>query len=137
MIIAICGSLIFHKDMRRVQHELEALGHTPLVPKSLDLIETKGFHKPTTVKERLAAEKKYDFIREHFKKIERADGIVVVNPPHHDIDGYVGGNTFLEMGIAFYLGKKIFLMYPIPRMGYELEMAAMLPVVLNGDLSRI
>ena len=137
MTIAVCGSLVFHKEMREVQKLLEALGHTVYVPKSLDLIEQQGFVKPSTVEERLAAEAKYDFIREHFKKIEKSDCVLVVNPRHHNIDGYIGGNTFLEIGIAFYLGKKIFLMYPIPRMGYELEIAAMLPIVLNGDLSRI
>lgn len=123
--------------MRVVQHALEALGHTALVPKSLDLIETQHFQKPVTVAQRLAAEEKYDFIREHFKKIERSDAVLVVNPTHHDIPGYIGGNTFLEMGIAFYLEKKIFLMHSIPSMGYELEIAAMRPIVLDGDISRI
>lgn len=137
MIIAICGSLTFHKDMRDVQHSLEVLGHTALAPKSLDLIESAHFKKPVTVDKRLAAEKKYDFIREHFKKIEQADAILVVNPPYHDIDGYIGGNTFLEMGIAFYLKKKIYLLNSVPAMGYELEIAAMHPIVLEGDLSRI
>ena len=137
MTIAVCGSLVFHKEMREIQKLLEALGHTVYVPKSLDLIEQQGFVKPTTVEERLAAEAKYDFIREHFKKIEESDCVLVVNPRHHDIDGYIGGNTFLEIGIAFYLGKKIYLQYAIPKMGYELELAAMHPIVLHGDLSKI
>ena len=137
MTIAVCGSLVFHKEMRAVQKLLESAGHTVFVPKSLDLIEQQGFQKPVTVEERLAAEAKYDFIREHFKKIEKADGVLVVNPRHHDIDGYIGGNTFLEIGIAFYLGKKIYLQYGIPKMGYELELASMHPIVLSGDLSKI
>ena len=137
MTIAVCGSLVFHKEMRLVQAQLEALGHKVFVPKSLDLIEQQGFVKPKTVKERLVAEAKYDFIREHFKKIEKADGVLVVNPTHHDIDGYIGGNTFLEIGIAFYLGKKIYFQFDIPKMGYELELASMHPIVIRGDLSKI
>lgn len=137
MTIAVCGSLVFHKEMREVQKQLEMLGHSVFVPKSLDLIEQQGFIKSKTVEERLAAEAKYDFIREHFKKIEKADSVLVVNLPHHDIDGYIGGNTFLEVGIAFYLGKRIYFLYGIPKMGYELELAAMHPSVLNGDLSKI
>ncbi|MEK7533081.1 MAG: hypothetical protein AAB542_01490 [Patescibacteria group bacterium] len=137
MTIAICGSLSFHRDMRRIQRALETLGHKTIVPKSLRLIESEGFQKPRTVSERLAAEAKYDFIREHFRNIEQSDVILVVNPKHHKIAGYIGGNTFLEMGIAFYLGKTIYLLNPIPRMDYELELAAMHPVVLSGDLTRI
>ncbi len=137
MTIAVCGSLVFHKEMRVVQKQLEDLGHSVFVPKSLDLIEQQGFVKPKTVEERLAAEAKYDFIREHFKKIEKVDSVLVVNPRHHDIDGYIGGNTFLEIGIAFYLGKKIFFLYDIPKMGYELELASMHPITLGGDLSKI
>lgn len=137
MTIAVCGSLVFHKEMRVAQKQLEALGHSVFVPKSLDLIEQQGFVKPKTVEERLAAEAKYDFIREHFKKIEKSDCVLVINPRHHDTDGYIGGNTFLEIGIAFYLGKKIYLQYTIPKMGYELELASMHPIVLDGDLSKI
>ncbi len=137
MTIAICGSLTFHREMRDAEHLLVTLGHAVFVPKSLTLIERDGFKKPKTVPERLAAEAKYDFIREHFQKIEQSDAILVVNPTHHGIAGYIGGNTFLEMGVAFYLRKKIYLLNPIPVMDYELELAAMRPVVLSGDLSRL
>jgi len=137
MIIVICGSLQFYQEMRRVELELKKLGHKVLVPKSLDLIEKKGFVKPKTVKERLAAEAKHDFISEHFKKIKKSDAILVVNPPKKGIKGYIGGNTFLEMGVAFYLKKKIYLLYPVPKMDYELELHAMRPIVLRGDLSRL
>ena len=41
------------------------------------------------------------------------------------------------MGHAFGLGKKIFVLYPLPVMDYESEMHAMQPVVLNGDLKII
>ena len=137
MTIAICGSLTFHTDMRRVQETLTNLGHKAIVPKSLSLIEHEGFRKPKTVSERLKAEAKYDFIREHFRAIESSDAILVVNSAHHGISGYIGGNTFLEMGIAFYLRKTIYLLNPVPSMDYELELAAMHPVVLNGDLARM
>ncbi len=137
MTIAVCGSLTFHAEMRDVQRALERLGHAVLVPKSLDLIDRGEFKKPETVKERLAAERKYDFIREHFRHIQSADAVIVVNPEKHGIDGYVGGNSFLEMGLAFHLGKPIYLLYGIPHMDYELEIAAMHPVVIHGDLTRI
>jgi hypothetical protein len=41
------------------------------------------------------------------------------------------------MGHAFGLGKKIYLLSPIPDMDYKVEMHAMQPIVLNGDLEKI
>src|SRR5260221_13535779 len=108
MNIALCGSLQFHKEMRGIQKSLESMGHTVFVPKSFDLIEHKGFVKPKTVKQRLAAEAKYDFIREHFKKIEQSDAVLVANFDKKGIRGYIGGNTLLEIWIALYLGTTIY-----------------------------
>ncbi len=137
MKIAICGSITFHKEMREVQRALEERGHTVLVPKSLSLIERKGFRKPKTVKERLAAEKKYNFLDEHFHKIELSDAVLVVNPVKKNIPGYIGGNTFLEMGVAYFLKKPIYVLYPLPEMDYALELAAMRPVILRGNFSKL
>jgi hypothetical protein len=137
MTIAICGSLTFYKAIRDTQKQLAALGHRGLVPKSIRLMEEEGYQKPKTVVERLKAEATYHFISEHFRKVERSDAILIVNPKNHGIAGYIGGNTFLEMGVAYYLGKKIYVMNPLPHMGYELELASMHPIILNGDLSKI
>ena len=123
--------------MLAVQKQLQILGHKAVVPKSLKLMVHHGFTKPKTVSERLKAEAEHDFIREHFKKIEQCETVLVVNPDKNGVKGYIGGNTFLEMGIAFYLGKKIYLLYDIPKMEYELELQAMRPIVLGGDLSRL
>ena len=135
MKISICGSITHHKEMREAQKRLLSFGHVVLVPDSLDLIEQKGFKKPETVEERLAAEANYNFIGEHFQKIAASDGVFVVNVIKNGVEGYVGGNTFLEMGLAFYLQKKIFLLNPIPKVSYELELHAMHPIVVYNDYS--
>lgn len=138
MTIALCGSLHFYEEMRVLEKQLNSMGHRVFVPKSFDFIERKEFSKPKTIEERLLAEKKFDFIREHFRQIEQADAILVANYDKKEIAGYVGGNTFLEMGIAFYLGKKIYFLNPVPDMEYsKLEMHAMKPIILDGDLSKI
>lgn len=138
MTIAICGSLHFYKEMRLLEKQLNSMGHRVFVPKSFDFIEREEFSKPKTIEERLRAEKKFDFIREHFRQIEQSDAILVANYDKDGMRGYVGGNTFLEMGIAFYLGKKIYFLNPIPDMECsKLEMRAMKPIILNGDLSSL
>jgi diphthamide synthase subunit DPH2 len=137
MKISICGSLSHHKEMREAQKKLLSFGHEVFVPDSLDLIEQEGFKKPETVEERMAAEAKYNFIGEHFQKIATSDAILVVNVTKNGIEGYIGGNTFLEMGVSFYLKKNIFLLNPIPKVSYELELHAMHPTVLLGDYLHI
>ena len=53
------------------------------------------------------------------------------------IPNYIGGNTFLEMGFAHVLNKKVFLLNNIPAMPYDDEIKDMQPIVLNGDLLKI
>ena len=136
MIITICGSMQFHEEMSQIQLTLEDTGHTVYVPEELDNIEHNESYMVTD-EQRISAKIEYNFIKEHFKKIEKADAILILNYEKKGIAGYIGGNTFLEMGYAFGLGKKIFLLNPIPSMDYLTEMHAMQPTVLNGDLSLI
>lgn len=91
-------------------------------------------------KERLKLEQKdeQDAIREHCGTIERCDATLVLNYEKHGIPGYIGGNTFLEMGFAYILHKPIYLLNPIPKMPYyETEIIAMKPHILHGDLTQL
>ena len=136
MIIAICGSMQFHQEMREIKKILEGMGHIVSVPMG-DYegipVEARGLPK----EELIAAKIEYDFIRKNFKNIEQADAVLVLNYPKKSIEGYIGGNTFLETGYGFGLGKKIFALFPLPVMEYEAEMHAMQPIILNGDLGKI
>jgi len=137
MKISICGSMMFYIQMREAQEVLEKFGHEVIVPMGTDddpPIESR----PGITKEQLVAAKiEYDFIRRHFRNIESSDAILILNYPKDGIEGYIGGNTFLEMGYAFGLNKKIFTLYAIPEMQYAAEMHAMQPVVLDGDVTKI
>ncbi len=128
--------MFFQQQMKEAQTELEKLGFTIFVPEELvDGSTNESFLVKD--EDKINAKIEYDFIREHFKKVEMADSILILNYPKKGIDGYIGGNTFLEMGYAFGLGKKIFLLYPIPKMDYFTEMSAIQPIVLNGNLNLI
>lgn len=137
MTITICGSMKFHQKMRETRDALESQGHAVLLPKSIDFMDSAGYVHPVEDEERITAKIEHDFIRAHFAKVQEADAILILNYDKKGIANYIGGNTFLEMGLAFWLGKKIFLLHPIPDTDYKTEMHAMQPVVLNGDLSRI
>jgi len=56
------------------------------------------------------------------------------------IKGYVGGATLMEIGLAQYLGKKIFLLYPPPKIEdqrHSIEIQLAKPMILEGNLDLI
>ena len=126
----------FHRQMAEAQKELEVRGFSVLVPTELGNEKTNESFMSSD-EDKISTKIEYDFIREHFRKIEKSDAILVLNYEKKEIAGYIGGNTFLEVGYAFGLGKKIYLLYPVPKMDYSVEMHAMKPVVLNGDLATL
>jgi nucleoside 2-deoxyribosyltransferase len=130
--------MTFYQEMKAAKEGLEVLGHEVLVPVEVERgrVPIESLSK-TTDEEKINVKIEYDFIREHFKKIEQSDVILVLNYEKNGIAGYIGGNTFLEMGYAFGLGKKIFVMNPVPEMNYSVEMHAMKPIVIDGDVTKI
>lgn len=136
MTITICGSMQFHQEMSVVKGQLEELGFKVHTPVELDNLAHNETYMSSD-EQKITTKIEYDFIREHFRKIEVSDAILVLNYDKKKIDGYIGGNTFLEMGFAFGRGKKIFLLNPVPKMDYFTEMHAMQPIVINGDLLKI
>lgn len=136
MIITICGSMQFHQEMLEYKKKLEMFHHTVFVPKGVYDVTKNESYKDTD-EEKVLIKVEYDVIRDHFKFIHQSDAILVLNFDKKGIAGYIGGNTFLEMGLAFWLGKKIYLLHPVPQMDYLTEMHALQPIVLDGDLAKI
>lgn len=135
MKIALCHSMHFAEEAKRIADELKNLGHTPYM--SVDVNEYTG--KNDEEKEATKLRFKYDtsILKDYFDVIAGADAILVLNYERHSILHYIGGNTLIEMGIAHYLGKKIFLMNPIPDITYyKTEIVAMKPMVIDGDLGK-
>jgi len=136
MKIAICSSVTFSKEVMEIKKELEKIGHEVTTPHNFHLYANGAF-TPETRKESTENKMKDDLIRGYFKTIGESDAILAINKDKHDIKNYIGGNTFLEIGFAHVLNKKIFLLNPIPDMSYADEILAMEHIVLNNDLSKI
>ncbi len=142
MIITICSSLYFSKEIGEVAEKLRELGHEVFVPSTaeqilsgqIDVFDIKKEKESSSAADRVI---KNNAIIRHYKKIERSEAILVLNYEKKGIKNYIGGNVFLEIGFAFILNKKIFLLNPIPELNYSDEIIAMQPVVLNGDLNNI
>jgi nucleoside 2-deoxyribosyltransferase len=132
MTITICGSLKFHDDMVAIQKKLEKQDHLVLMPVKAAGVDYWSDDNTSRVK----AKKGLELISEHFRKIEKSDAVLIVNITKGDIKNYVGANTFLELGYAHYLQKKIYFLNPIPDQVYILdEVQTIDPVILNDDLS--
>ena len=78
-----------------------------------------------------------DLIKRHYNLVKEADAILVLNEEKKGIKNYIGGNTFLEIGFAHILDKKIYLLNPIPEIAYSDEIKAVSPIILYGDLTKI
>lgn len=142
MKITICSSLSFAKEIGEVAQQLRELGHEVFVPSTAEQVLSGQIDVFDIEKEKesgLASDRtiKNNAIIRHYKKIGKSKAILVLNYDKKDIKNYVGGNTFLEIGFAFVLNKKIFLLNPIPQVNYSDEIIAMQPTILNGDLSNI
>ena len=130
-IITICGSMRLKDNMFAVGKKLEQRGFTVLLP---NLDEVSDYAELSEVEQ---VSRKNRLIKEHLEKIRLADAVLIVNERAKEIDGYIGANSFLEIGFAFCLGKKIFLFRNIPSQPNSVEIAGMLPEILEGDLDKL
>ena len=146
MKITICGSIAFQDEVLSVKEKLEKLGHEiklwPLELKNEkgQLISAKEYYqirRIATEDEKWVWDRKAEAVLEHFNKVAWSDAILVANYDKNNIKGYIGGNTLMEMGLAFYLNKKIYLLNPIPEIAYKEEILGLKPIILNNDFNKI
>ncbi|MFH0792092.1 MAG: hypothetical protein V1905_02665 [bacterium] len=136
MKIVICGSMRLSKRMLGIKEELTKLGHLVIVPRHTEeyaTLNTSDNIHNESVKNKI----NYDLIRQYFSEIEKNDAVLIVNDSLKGIPNYIGGNSFLEIGFAHILNKKVYLLNPIPEMPYSDEIIAMQPIILNGDITKL
>ena len=153
MKITICGSIAFYSEMEKLKETLTVIGHEVLIPflnneapKEMGggkkiyfgkYIEDSGGtdafpagHELWDLKEKA--------IGDHYEKIENSEAILVANYEKRGVAGYIGGNTLIEIGLAFYLRKPIYILNPISsELSYKQEILGMKPIFLNGDVNII
>lgn len=135
MKIGVAGSMQFIEQMLEVRDGLIKLGHDAFLNNMV--MEFVG--KTPEERDRINVEQKgkYDIVREFWRLMQGADAIIVCNYDKRGVSNYIGGNTFLEMGFCYVLNQKLFLLNPIPEVGYKTEIEAMKPTVINNDLSKV
>lgn len=136
MKIILCGSMSAHQEMLDAKRKLEANGHIVEMP-NLDNLGNELDENGNSM-ETAHIKIKDDLIRGYFYKIKNSDAVLAINSNKNNIVGYIGGNTFLELGFGYALNKKIYLLNQYTnKIPYYDEIDAMQPIILNGDIGKI
>jgi len=144
--VTLCGSIAFFDEMVEVKKKLEKRGFVVKMPpnelkgENGEIITAKKYYELRKSSGEKAAwiwERKAEAIDWHYQKVDWADIILVLNYDKRGIENYIGANTLMEMGLAFFLKKVIYLLNKVPEIGSREEILGMKPIILNGDLSRI
>jgi hypothetical protein len=149
MTITICSSVQFSPQIIVTKAALEQCGHVVNIPYITEQIQRGSITIADYLARRrdeggdlsIRSEHPVDAILRYWELISASDAILVLNLTKNGIDGYIGGNTLMEMGFAYGYRKKIFLLNSVParseRMHYVDEIVSMGPVIIDGDLARI
>lgn len=127
MKIAISGNLYMLPDILEIQEELEEKNHSVVA-----IYEYVDQLTHSTEKKKEKDRKTF------FQKMKFCDALLVINKSlKAGKKNYISGSSFLEMGFAHALGKKIYLLQDIPEVSFRDEILAMKPVLLHGNLNKI
>ena len=117
--VTICSSANFYRHVLDIQEELKSLGYDVIVPQTALRMKQSGdfdaSHYKTWFGNADDYNKKAKLMTDHFNEVSRGDITLVINNEKHGAPNYIGGNVLMEMAIAFYLGKPIYLYNEIGR----------------------
>ncbi len=141
-IITICASSAFYKHVNEIADKLEEQGYKTIVPHNAAIMrKTKNYDvKPlkTWYDNPEDFTSKQQFMDMHFKEVEKADAILVINDDKPGKPDYIGPNGLMEMALAYYLKKLIYVLNAVKKdnLVFE-EVYGMGCTILDGDVSKI
>lgn len=140
--ITICSSASFYKQAVDIEEQLTKRGYTVLLPITATRMKASGdfdvSHVKTWYEDANDYHKKAELMRGHFAKVAQGDAILVLNYEKHGVQNYIGGNVLMEMSLAFWLKKPIFILNEYPEgSAFEEEIKGMEPMLLHGDLAAL
>jgi hypothetical protein len=148
-LIVIIGSMIFMDKMNEVKERVMQLGFDVIAPSLtqeeieigadtfMDYVDSQGGLEKCQPENPIWVIK-YEGMRQYFQYIEKADAVLVCNFDKGENTNRIGENTFIEMAVAFYLKKKLYILQKPPYQSEKIEeVLGMRPVFLDGDLSGV
>jgi len=129
------SSMSFPKEILRAKEYLENNNHfVSIPPNTHECLEGKAV--ATGLDYRI----KHKLLRKCFERIKDHDAILVLNHEKNGTKGYVGSASLMEIGVAFFLKKKVFLLNDLPSvdiMKSTDEILQTKPIILKGNLDLI
>lgn len=136
MKVGVIGSMQHTEKMIALRDELNKLGHNAFVTTLAEPFIGKTDNEKEKIK--IWQKRNKDAIREFWNLMQGADAVLVANYDKNGEKNYIGGNTFLEIGFAYVLNQKIFILNQIPDIKYyKTEIVAMKPTIVDGNLKLI
>lgn len=140
--LGVCSSASFYSKVIALSYDLEDLGVNVILPKTAAKMKMEGREndeaKTDWSKTTVGYHGKAQLIREHFDEIAESDAILVTNYEKHGKANYIGPNVLMEMAIAFYLKKPIYVLNGEPENSSLIdEILGLEPTFLNGDISKL
>jgi hypothetical protein len=138
-IITVCSSASFYRQAVDIKDQLEKTGYKVIIPSNAERMKKTGdyevSHYKTWFGDKDDYHKKTALMQDHFAEVAKSDMILVLNYKKHGLENYIGGNVLMEMALAFYLNKPIFILNEIPdESAFLEEIIGLNPIVLHGKL---
>lgn len=130
MKILIHASLDHKEAMVNAKKYIETNSmHTVILPdlkRYQDIRDVDGDDETfTKIKNRLT--------KENLRNVDSCDLLLIINETHRGVNNYIGGNSFMEMVVAFYLHKPILLLNDIPEgLPYTEEIKSLYPKIARS-----
>lgn len=129
----------FAKEMKAAKETLGKMGHEVQVPYG-----TEDHVKDGKFVDDLDRNKAYcleeDVMRKCFEQVAESDAVLVLNNRRNNIDGYIGVSALMELGIAYFLRKKLYILNAIPsheEHRWAHEVSIIQPTILHGKLENL
>lgn len=140
--IVICSSANFYQHAVEIADKLEKFGFDVVLPESAKKMRRLGNYDVKVsriwVDDPTKFAEKTRLMEGHFKEVADGDAVLTINDEKNGIKGYIGANVLMEMGLAFYLGKPIYVLNPVGAdLPFYEEVKAMNCAIVDGKLERI
>lgn len=136
--IFLCSSMNFYRELVEIEKKLVARGFKVNIPVSAQTMKKNNDFEVLHFKGVFTHKQKAGFIHKNFKKISEGDAILVINGEKNGIKGYIGVNVLMEIGLAFFFKKRIYIWNPILNdASYKEELHAFDVKIINQRLEKI
>jgi hypothetical protein len=135
MKISIVSSMDFAEKIIEIKRNLEKLNHHICIPPdTYECLDNPNLNMDLDF---LIQE---DLLMKCFNRVCDNEAILVLNYQKGNIKGYVGGASLMEIGVAYFLKKKIYILNDLPNesdLRYVCEIKQCKPIILKGNLNLI